>query len=258
MIPLRQRVLSGDFMAGMWCSLSSSTVTEAVGLCGYDWALLDGEHSPSSTHGFMQQMQSLSRFSTAPIVRIPWLDRVHIKWVLDIGAAGIMIPYVETAEQAREALSYMQYPPHGVRGVGGAVRACDYGLNFANYFAQANDSLLTIVQLETQLSLDNAAAIAATDGVDVLFVGPMDLSASIGMPKRFDDPHFMKILQYVADCARAENKACGILLPRLDLVPTLKAMGYTFVAVSSDISLLVQSFKQLKEGLCRLNSEDLF
>lgn len=249
MFSLRKKVVRGDFMAGMWCSLGSGAVAEAIGLCDYDWVLLDGEHAPSSTHGFMVQMQGLSRFATAPIVRIPWLDRVHIKWALDIGAAGIMIPYVETAEQACEAISYMQYPPHGVRGVGGAVRACDYGLNVANYMAQANEALLTVVQIETQLALDNGPAIAAVKGVDVLFVGPMDLSTSLGMPKRFDDPRFMDILQNVADCARLANKACGILLPHLELVPVLKQMGYTFVAVSSDISLLVQGLKRIEKGL---------
>lgn len=246
---IRERVLNREFMAGTWCSLGSSVSTEISGLAGYDWALLDTEHAPSTSPALMGQMQALARFTTAPIVRIPWLDRVHIKWALDIGAAGIMVPYVETVEEATFAVSCMRYGPEGVRGVAGSTRASDYGFGFAKYFAEANSKVLTIAQMETQRAVDNCADIAAVDGVDVLFVGPMDLSTSLGMPKRFADPEFLKVLQHISDTCKAKGKACGILLPTIDLVPMLKKMDYTFVAVSSDVNILTKHLKEIAQAM---------
>jgi 2-keto-3-deoxy-L-rhamnonate aldolase RhmA len=187
MFDIRERVLRGDFVAGTWCSLPAAA--EITGLCGFDWALLDSEHAPTTTAGLMAQMQALSRFLTAPIVRIPWLDRVAIKWSLDIGAAGIMVPYVETEEQAREAVSFMRYAPEGVRGVAGATRASDFGFGFKDYFAESNKRLLTVAQMETQLAVDNSRAIAAVDGVDVLFVGPMDRQPELARTVRGPGVH---------------------------------------------------------------------
>lgn len=249
MFDIRKRVLNGEFVAGTWSSLGSPAAAEITALCGFDWVLLDAEHAPSSTAGIMGQMQAISRLQTAPIVRIPWLDRVAIKWNLDIGAAGIMVPYVETVEQAKEAVSFMRYAPHGVRGVAGATRASDYGFDFSRYFAEANQRVLTIVQMETRLAVENSRAIAAVDGVDVLFVGPMDLSTSLDMPKRFADLKFMEILQLISDNAHAEGKACGILLPNVDLLPRFKEMGYTFVAVSSDVNVLTRHLKEIERTL---------
>lgn len=246
---IRKRVQNGEFLSGTWCSLGSPVVAEISALCDFDWLLLDAEHAPSTTSGLMAQMQAISRFNTAPIVRIPWLDRVAIKWSLDIGAAGIMIPYVETVAQAQEAISFMRYAPEGVRGVAGATRSSDFGLDFPAYFAEANQNLLAVAQIETGAAVENSRAIAAVDGVDVLFVGPMDLSTSLDMPKRFADPEFLHILEKIAANARAEGKACGILLPSLDLVPLLRDMGYTFVAISSDVNILAKHLKEITLGL---------
>lgn len=249
MFDIRKKVLRGDFAAGTWCSLGSPVGAEIAGLCGYDWALLDTEHAPSTTASVMAQMQAMARTPTAPIVRVPWLDRVAVKWAVDIGAAGIMFPYIETPEQAETALSYMRYSPKGARGVGAGTRASDYGLGWKEYFAESNDRLLAIAQMETRLAVDNSRAIAAVDGVDVLFVGPMDLGLSLEMPDRFASPAFMDVLQQISDNARAEGKACGILLPNVELVPTLKKMGYTFVAVSSDINVLVKHLKVIEQAM---------
>lgn len=249
MFDIRERVLKGELVAGTWCSLGSPAAAEITALCGFDWALLDSEHAPSTTAGLMAQMQAMSRFSIAPVVRIPWLDRVAIKWSLDIGAAGVMVPYVETEAQAREAVSFMRYAPEGVRGVAGSTRASDFGFDFKTYFAEANKRLLTVVQMETRLAVDNSRAIAAVDGVDVLFVGPMDLSTSLNMPGRFADPAFMSVLEEVADNARAEGKACGILLPNTELIPRLRSIGYTFLAVSSDVNVLAKHLKDIERAL---------
>ncbi|MDR2077297.1 MAG: 2,4-dihydroxyhept-2-ene-1,7-dioic acid aldolase [Desulfovibrio sp.] len=241
---IRERVLAGEFMAGTWCSLGSAIAAEIVGLAGYDWVLLDSEHAPSTAPGLMAQMQALSRFAAAPIVRIPWLDQVYIKWALDLGASGIMVPYVETEEQAACAVSCMRYSPQGIRGLGTATRASDYGYAFPDYFSRANAELLTVVQIETLRAVDNAAAIAAVNGVGVLFVGPMDLSNNGKMPGKFSDPRFMDMLEGIAAAARGQGKACGILLPEAGLVPSLREIGYTFIAVGSDSGLLTRHFRE--------------
>ncbi|MDR0826626.1 MAG: 2,4-dihydroxyhept-2-ene-1,7-dioic acid aldolase [Desulfovibrio sp.] len=241
---IHERVMKGEFMAGTWCNLGSSMAAEIIGLAGYDWVLLDMEHTPSTTAGLLTQMQGLGRFPAAPIVRVPWLDQVYIKWALDIGASGIMVPYVETAEQAAYAVSCMCYGPRGIRGLGAGTRASDYGYDFPEYFTRANQELLTIVQVETGRTVENAAEIAAVDGADVLFVGPMDLGSNMNMPGRFNDPEFMKVLQRVADAARGKGKACGILLPGVELVHMFRDMGYTFIAVSSDSNILTRYFKE--------------
>ena len=247
---IRERVLAGEFMAGTWCSLGSAMAAEIVGLAGYDWALLDSEHAPGTTPGLLAQMQALSRFPTAPIVRIPWLDQVYIKWALDIGASGIMVPYVETVEQAQYAVSCMRYSPEGIRGLGTATRASDYGYDFLTYFSTANKELLAVLQLETVRAVENAADIAAIDGVGVLFVGPMDLSNNGNMPGKFSDPRFMDMLRRVADAARGRGKACGILLPDTDLVPSLREIGYTFIAIASDSGILTRHFKENLARMC--------
>lgn len=246
---LCEQVRSGAFAAGTWCSLGSSAAAEIAALCGYDWVLLDGEHAPSTTTGLMAQMQALNASLSAPVVRIPWHDRVFIKWALDIGAAGIMVPYVENGEQAKQLVTWMRYPPQGERGVAGAMRACGYGLNIQTYLAEANDNTLAIMQIENQNAIDNCRDIARVDGVDVLFVGPMDLSTSLGMPKRFADPAFMDVLWRIAQETRAEGKACGILLPNTDLLPKFLEIGYTFVAVSSDINILTAQLKSIEQRM---------
>ena len=230
MFDIRERVLRGDFVAGTWCSLNSPAAAEITGLCGFDWALLDSS-TLTTTAGLMAQMQALGRFPTAPIVRIPWLDRVAIKWSLDIGAAGI---YVKRRN--------MRYAPEGVRGVARATRASDFGFGFKDYFAESNKRLLTVAH-RWRRNLPWQQPGHRGGGQCVLFVGPMDLSASLNMPERFADPAFMDVLQLVSDNARAEGKACGILLPDATLIPTLKEMGYTFVAVSSDVNVLTKHLK---------------
>ena len=245
----REKVLKGEFAAGIWNNLDSSVVTEIIGLCGYDWVLLDTEHRPSTTGGLLHQMQSLSGSITVPIVRVPWLDRVAVKLALDIGAAGIMVPCIDTVEQACEAVSFMRYAPQGVRGVGAGTRASAYGFNFQQYFENSSKELLTVVQIETQLGVNNVRQIAEVDGVDVVFVGPVDLSVSIGMLKRFADSKFMDILAAVAHDVRIVGKAAGILLPGLELLPDVQKMGYSFVAVSSDIGAMTMQLKAIIQSM---------
>jgi 2-keto-3-deoxy-L-rhamnonate aldolase RhmA len=240
---IKEQVLAGRFMAGAWCNLASSLTTEMAARAGFDWILIDQEHGPGDSLTLLGQIQAVGARPCAPIVRIAWNEMPRFKQALDLGAAGIMIPYVETADDAARAVSYLRYPPQGLRGVASSPRATGFGTNFDNYFAAANRELLTVTQIETARAVQNAEEIAAVDGVDVLFVGPMDLSLSLGMPGRFEDPDYRAILAKVASTARDGGKAAGILLPSVQLLEMVYEMGYRFVAAGSDGGLVMQGLK---------------
>lgn len=240
---IKEQVLSGRFMAGAWCNLASSLTTEMAARAGFDWILIDQEHGPGDSLTLLGQIQAVGAWPCAPIVRIAWNEMPRFKQALDLGAAGIMIPYIETADDAARAVSYLRYPPQGVRGVASSPRATGFGTNFDDYFAAANRNLLTITQIETARAVQNAKQIAAVDGVDVLFVGPMDLSLSVGMPGRFEDSDYRAILARVASIARDGGKAAGILLPSVQLLEMVYEMGYRFVAAGSDGGLVMQGMK---------------
>lgn len=240
---IRERVLAGEFMTGAWCNLASSITVEMAAMAGFDWVLIDQEHGPGDNSTLLRQLQGIGQRPTAAITRLPWNEMPQIKRALDLGNSGIMIPYIETAEEAANAVSYMTYPPKGQRGAAVNTRAARYGTNFENYFKEASDKLLTVTQIETGLAVKNAEDIAAVEGVDVLFVGPMDLSISVNLPKRFDDQEYCDILGRVAAAAKKYGKAAGILLPNTQLLDLAYDLGYTFVAVGADSGMVMQGMK---------------
>jgi len=240
---IREKVLAGEFMAGAWCNLASSITVEIAASAGFDWILIDQEHGPGGSETLMRQLQAVGQRSCAPIVRIAWNEMPRFKRALDLGAMGIMVPYIQTATEAQNAVSYLRYPPEGLRGAAASPRATGYGVNFDTYFSEANHNLLSVHQIETARAIKNLQDIAAVDGVDVLFVGPLDLSISVGMPKRFDDPEFRQLLSKVAISARKAGKAAGILLPSAELIDLVHGMGFTFVAVGSDGGMVVKGMQ---------------
>ncbi len=241
MLSIRQRILKREFLAGTWNTLGSPVATEISAEIGFDWVLLDQEHAPGDSMTLLDQLMAFKGTKSAPIVRIAWNDRVLFKRALDLGAAGIMVPTVETAEQARQAIDLMRYPPLGSRGVSGACRAAGYTMHFKDYAAHSAEELTTIVQIENQKGLDNLEAMAAVDGVDVLFVGPVDLSFSLGKRDQFKDPSFVAILEHVGKVGMAHGKSVGILVPDMTHVPMLKEFGYNFVAVGSEQAAVVKT-----------------
>lgn len=240
---LRERVLSRKFLIGAWCNLGSSITTEMASTMGYDWVLVDHEHGPGDNFNLLHQMQAISIGRAAPMVRITWNEMPRFKRALDLGAAGIMIPYVQNREEAELAVSSMRYSPVGIRGVASSPRATGYGADFEEYYATVNDSLTTVVQIETGESVNNLQDIATVDGVDVLFVGPMDLSISLKMPGRFDDPEFLAVLSKVSQVAKNAGKAAGILLPDPSLTELVHEMGYTFVAAGADGGMVMAGLR---------------
>lgn len=248
---IRENVLAGQFVTGVWCNLSSSITTEIAASSGFDWILIDQEHGPGDNITLLGQLQAIGQRPCAPIVRIAWNELPRFKRALDLGASGIMVPFIETAQDARRAVSYLRYPPEGVRGTAASPRAAGFGTLFETYFSEANQNLLSVHQIETSKALQNLDEIAQVDGVDVLFVGPLDLSVSVGMHRRFEDEEFRKILSEVALCARKNGKAAGILLPNTQLIDMVYEMGFTFIAVGSDSGMVVEGMQKNVKALNR-------
>lgn len=230
----RARILAREFLAGTWLNLGSPITAEMAGLIGFDWVLLDHEHGPGSDNTIVAQLQAVAATPAAGLVRIAANDPARFKRVLDFGAHGVMVPYVGTADEARAAVKAMRYPPRGVRGVAKLTRATGFGADFDDYFAHAHERLVAIPQIETPEAVNNVADIAAIDGVDVLFVGPMDLSTSLGIPGNYEHPLCMDAFKRVSAAARNAGKAAGILLLNPAHVPMCRELGYTFIALGSD------------------------
>ena len=242
---LRKRVLDGELVTGTWLNLGSNITAEIAARAGFDWVLIDLEHGSGSEADLVSQLQAVDTTETLAIVRIAWNETPRFKRTLDMGPGGVMIPYVNTAEEARQAVSSMRYPPRGVRGAARFHRANGYGQQFEPYFAEANDALLTVVQIETAEAVANADAIAAVDGVDVLFVGPLDLSVSLGIMGQMQHPDFRVAVKRVIDACAAHGKSPGILLPGADMIAGAVEDGYRFLAAGSDGSAVAAGMKSL-------------
>ena len=245
---LRRRLSAGDALLGCFLSLGSPLTSEIMGAAGYDWALIDLEHGAGGEPEALAQLQALQGTGCAAIVRVEGGERQRTHRVLDFGAHGIMFPRVDTPDQARQAVAAMRYPATGVRGLAFSNRACMYGSNLKPYMEGCKD-LLTIVQIESPEAVANADAIAAIDGVDVLFIGPSDLSHSMGAFGQFDRPEFVEAIRRTADAARNHGKHAGLLLPSPGDYARYYEIGYRFIASGSDAVLLNNAARALVNGI---------
>ena len=240
---LRRRILAGETLLGAWASLASPGSAELLGRAGLDWVVVDLEHGNTTESELLAHLTAIEASGSVALVRPPSGERLRIGRALDLGAAGIVVPRLDTAEQVREAVTFLRYPPAGQRGVALLTRGARLGtVNHAGV-AALNDDIVGIVQIESPSAVAEAEAIAATDGVDVLFVGPADLSHSLGVPGQFADARYQDALQRVVAACRAHGKSPGILLydhasfrPHLDL-------GFTFVGIGADISFVNDGVK---------------
>ncbi|MEZ2330159.1 HpcH/HpaI aldolase/citrate lyase family protein [Mesorhizobium sp. RCC_202] len=247
---LKAAARAGRPQIGIWCSLASALTTEIVAGAGADWLLIDGEHSPNDLRSIMAQLQVAAAFPCEAVVRLPSDDPNLIKQALDVGARSLMIPNVRTADQARAIVAAMTYAPGGFRGFSVGHRANAFG-RIAGYHAKAREQQLLAVQIEDEAGVANAAAIAAVDGVDVLFVGPGDLSTNMGAMGSPGAAHVQEAIASVRKAAAAAGKASGILAAVKADADRYLADGFSMVAVGSDLGLLargsdalVASFKQ--------------
>jgi 2-keto-3-deoxy-L-rhamnonate aldolase RhmA len=236
---LKAALAAGRPHIGVWCSLASALTTEVVAGSGAGWLLIDGEHSPNDLRTIMAQLQVLGGFPCEGVVRLPSDDPNLIKQAMDVGGRSLMIPNVGTAGQASAIVAAMSYAPNGIRGFSVAHRANAFGRT-AGYHAKAREQQLLAVQIESETGVANAAEIAAVDGVDVLFVGPGDLSAKMGAMGNPGAGHVQEAISSVRKAAAATGKASGILAPLKADADRYLADGFTMVAVGSDLGLLAR------------------
>jgi 4-hydroxy-2-oxoheptanedioate aldolase len=237
---------------GLWCSLSSNYSVEVVAGAGFDWLLLDCEHSPNDLESLLTQLQAVAPYPTTPVVRVPWNDTVTIKRVLDIGAQSLLIPYVQNADEARSAVAAVRYPPGGVRGVAGSTRATRFG-RIKDYAKRAQDELCLLVQVETESALRHVEAIAAIDGIDGIFIGPADLHASMGYPGEVANPQVFPLIEDTLRRIRAAGKAPGILVGDEALARRCIDAGSLFTAVGADTAILARGADALARKFDRGN-----
>jgi len=240
----KRAIAAGKPQIGLWLSLSSHYSAEACAGAGFDWLLVDTEHSPNELDMVLSQLQAIAPYPAHPIVRVPWNDMVTIKRVLDIGAQTLLIPFVQTVEEARQAVANTRYPPAGVRGVGGTTRATRFG-RIKDYAKHAHEELCVLVQLETQSAVDQIETIARLDGIDGIFIGPADFHASLGYSGETANPAVLPKIDDAIRRIRACGKAPGILTPDEKLARRYLDLGALFVAVGADVGLLARGADQL-------------
>lgn len=239
----------GDTLMGSFISTGYPVNTELMGLAGFDFLIIDLEHGVGSERDILTQLYALQSTSAIPVVRVESHEKQRTHRLLDLGVQGIMFPRVDTAEQARACVASMRYPPDGVRGVATVVRAADYGTHYNDYRVESKTSLLPIIQIESAEAVKNVEEIAAVDGVGVLFVGPMDLSTSLGIFRQYDHPLFLDALQKTLEAAKKHNRVAGILLPNVETTRHYRNMGFRFIAAGTDILLLKTAATKLVQDL---------
>ena len=236
-VTLRERVRAGESTRGTFLNLGSTGAAEVCALAGFDWLLVDLEHGAGGEDGLVSQLLAGAAHGVPILARVESPERIRVGHVLDLGAAGVMFPRLDTPDQVREAINHLWYPPQGDRGVAGYNRARQFGGDgLAN--ESVNAALLGVVQIETAPALENVSEIASIPGVDVLFVGPSDLSMALGIPGQFDHPTLLTAFDEVIGAARDAGIGAGILAVTPDRVGALASRGFTFIGVGSDSSLL--------------------
>lgn len=226
-----------DLQIGLWSTLCSNIGAEVLAHAGFDWILLDTEHSPNELPGLVSQLQAMGRGTASPVVRAAWNDAVLIKRILDIGAQSILLPYVQTEQEAQRAVQAVRYPPRGIRGVSGSSRASQYG-RIKDYLKRADEEVCLLVQIETRSALEQLEAIAGVEGIDGVFIGPADLSASMGHLGQLQHPETQGALQDAARRLAKLGKAAGVLTTVEADARRYIEWGYNFVAVGIDTGLL--------------------
>jgi 4-hydroxy-2-oxoheptanedioate aldolase len=240
----KRALKAGKSQIGLWCSLSNHYAIEVVAGAGFDWLLVDTEHSPNELDMVLAQLQAVAPYPTHPVVRVPWNDMVTIKRYLDIGAQTLLIPYVQNKQEAMNAVSYTRYPVEGLRGVGGTTRATRFG-RVKNYARRAHEEICVLVQIETQTGLDNLEEIAAVDGVDGVFIGPADLHASLGYAGETANPNVKPLIDDAIHRIRKSGIAPGILTGVQADAKHWLELGCQFVAVGADVSILARESEKL-------------
>ena len=239
----KRRLLAGERQIGLWCSMADAYAAEAVAGSGFDWLMFDTEHSPGGVESVLAQLQAVAPYPVSPVVRPAANDAVLIKKFLDVGVQTLLVPYVQSAREAQAAVAAVRYPPHGVRGVAGTTRAAGFG-RVKDYHRRAAEELCLLVQVETGEALERLEAIAATEGVDGVFIGPNDLAASLGHVGDQEHPRVVAAVDGAIARLKAIGKPSGIYASPAFARRCLE-LGAAFAAVGGDLGLLVRSADRL-------------
>lgn len=242
---LRRRIHAGETLFGSFVTLGSPIAAEMLARVGFDWVIIDLEHGAGTETDLLASLLAVSTTPTTPLVRPQSAERLRIGRALDHGAHGLMIPRVDVPAQAREAVSFMRFPPDGVRGLALSTRGAGLGERSHAEVRTINEHLVGIIQIESRSAVEHAAEIAAIDGVDVLFVGPTDLSHSLGIPGQFDHPDYLAALERVVAAADAHGRATGILLRDAAALPRHRDLGFRFIGLGSDAAYIADGAREV-------------
>ncbi len=248
MPPIRDRIEAHERLLGVFLHMGSPIAADIAGRAGFDWALIDLEHGTGSEADVVPQLLALAASLVPGFVRVESATRLRIGRVLDLGAAGVMVPQVNSAEMARQFVDWCHYPPAGSRGVALSARGAGYGGSKHGDVGSLDRAIVRIAQIETQAAVDAVDEIAAVDGIDVLFVGPSDLSHSLGIPGQFDDPRFAAALGAIATAAGRHDRALGVHIPNVGELGRYRDLGFTLVSVSADSTGLASTFRTAIEA----------
>ncbi|WP_154856309.1 HpcH/HpaI aldolase family protein [Cyclobacterium xiamenense] len=251
---LKNRLQSGETLIGCWLNLGSSVTAEIVGLSGFDWVLIDLEHGAGEPKDLLHQLQALEHTRSTAIVRVESYQKERIHRVLDLGAEGVMCPRIYSAAEARLAVSGMHYPPLGIRGVAKMVRATGFGKDFASYKSGTAENLLGIIQIETKEALDDLDEIATTPGVDVLFIGPADLTVALGIDGDLNHPLFLEAVDRIVKAAKNASKAVGILIFDPADFEKYQRQGIQLIACGSDATFVAAGARELHQSLSQFKN----
>ncbi|HEX3551234.1 MAG TPA: aldolase/citrate lyase family protein [Candidatus Elarobacter sp.] len=242
-----RRLRAGETVLGAWLSFSDALVAEAMASVGWDWLLIDMEHGPVALADAAAMATAIRTRATAPFVRPAWNESSHVQRVLDLGCSGIIVPVVNTADDARKVVQDARFPPLGERSRGGIRTPLAFETDAMTYAERANENVVVLVQIETELAVRNVEAIVAVDGIDGVFVGPNDLASSLGTrwPDVWErDAAYMDLVQRVATATNAAGKTAGFLARDPAMASRVAAMGYRFIGVSSDANFLMGAAKR--------------
>lgn len=243
--PFKRALAAGEPQFGLWAALADAYVTELLATAGFDWLLVDNEHAPNDVRSTLAQLQAVAAYASHPVVRPVRSDSALIKQLLDIGAQTLLLPMIDTPDEAADAISATRYPPAGIRGVGSALARASRWNRIPDYLNTAADELCVLVQVETVRGLENLPAIAAVDGVDGVFFGPADLSASMGLLGKPGDASVREAIRNGIRTVRGAGKAAGVLAPDSAIAADYLEAGATFVAVGTDTGLLSRAAADL-------------
>jgi 2-keto-3-deoxy-L-rhamnonate aldolase RhmA len=239
---------------GTWIMSASPIVAEAVGCAGFQWGVIDMEHTPLDMMEVVHLLQAVGNTKMLPVVRVPWNDTVTVKRVLDAGATTLLFPFVQNAQEAAKAVAATRYPPDGVRGMAGMSRGSRFGTT-PDYLKTANKTMGVIVQLETREAIGQLDAIAAVPGVDAVFIGPADLSGTMGLPGQLMHPQVMGLMSQAAERCRQLEVPVGTVGGTPEQVVQYRAAGFTFVAIASDLGLLMRGAQAAVKSLTTPDGE---